>query len=217
MARQTKTPEEVEGPTAWLNTRMDGLPVKSWIAIGVAIAVAVLGFGAWWNYGLDRRPGMLPGVNGQMGDMAADVPRFPPVAGFYAGEQVFFIHTEASDPKVAGMLTDMMDSPVLVVPELARVPDTALGNVYVFTNGVKPDGPAGPFGFQPDVFDTAPGDPAYTPLREVNLVTWREAAEPRTLTSVDQIDRARARHDVQVEPSRVVVNMPFVQWPGGTR
>jgi hypothetical protein len=60
------------------------------------------------------------------------------VAGYYDGRRIFFIHTEASDPKVAGMLTDMMGSPVPVVRALAQVPDSALGDLYVLTNGVKP-------------------------------------------------------------------------------
>lgn len=37
-----------------LNTKVDGLTVKSWIAIAATIAVVVLGFGAWWTYGPDR-------------------------------------------------------------------------------------------------------------------------------------------------------------------
>lgn len=147
MAEQTRTAAPAEDRASWLNTRTDGLTVKAWIAIGVAIAVVVVGFGAWWTYSLGRGMG-----DGDMSGMnAADVPRFPPVAGYYNGERIFFIHTEASDAKVADMLTGMMDSPVVVVPELAEVPDSARGVVYVFTNGTKPDGPAGPFGFQPDV------------------------------------------------------------------
>jgi hypothetical protein len=68
----------------------------------------------------------------------------------------------------------MVSSPVLVVPELAKVPPSALGRVYVFTNGVKgPD----PMGFQADVFDSAPTDPGYSPLRELNLVTSKEGAD----------------------------------------
>lgn len=61
------------------------------------------------------------------------------------------------------MLTAMMGSPVLIVPSLARVPAEALATVYVFSNGVTPDGPRGPLGFQPDVFDSAPGDEAHSP------------------------------------------------------
>lgn len=202
-------------PESWLNARSDGLTVKAWIAIGAVIAVVVLGFGAWWTYGLDRPAGMADG--GMNGMDTADVPRLPPVAGYYNGDRIFFVHTEASDAKVAGMLTGMMDSPVLVVPELAKVPESARGPVYVFTNGVKPDGPAGPFGFQPDVFDTAPGDAGYTPLREVNLVTWRDGGDARVLTSADQVEQAGAAGDIQIEPTGIVVNMPILQWPGGER
>ena len=80
------------------------------------------------------------------------------------------------------MLTAMMDSPVIVVPALADVPESSLDNVFVFTNGVRPDGARGPMGFQPDVFDTALGQPGYTPVRRVNLVRWSDDADARLLT-----------------------------------
>jgi hypothetical protein len=54
--------------------------------------------------------------------------------------------TEASDPKVAKLLTNMMGSPVLTVPSLANASESMLANVYVFKNGVKGKRP---FGFQP--------------------------------------------------------------------
>ncbi|UGY91255.1 DUF7482 domain-containing protein [Streptomyces gobiensis] len=200
---------------SWLNTRMDGRPVKAWIAIAVAIAVVVLGFGAWWTYGLNGGPDMREGMDG--GGAVADAPRFPPVAGLYDGEQIAFAHTEASDPQVAEMLTDMMDSPVLVVPELADAPDATLGTVYVFTNGIKPDGPRGPMGYQPDVFDTAPGDKGYTPLREVHLVTWKDPAQARLLDSAGKVEQARSQRALQVKQTGAVVNMPFLQWPDGKR
>jgi hypothetical protein len=128
-------------------------------------------------------------------DMGGDVHLVPPVTGFYEGQAVHFIHTEASDPEVAGMLSDMMDSPVLVVPHLREVPASALGNVFVFANGVTPDDDdeRGPFGFQPDVFDTVPGDADYSPLRAVNVVTWDDASQARTVRSVGEIDDAQAR------------------------
>ncbi|HEX9682229.1 MAG TPA: hypothetical protein VGA13_04055 [Acidimicrobiales bacterium] len=49
----------------------------------------------------------------------ADVPS---VTGFYDGQDVRFIHTEASDPQIAAMSSDMMDSSVIVVPHLRDVP-----------------------------------------------------------------------------------------------
>jgi hypothetical protein len=65
----------------------------------------------------------------------------PPVRGFTGGQVIQFIHTEASDTAVADMLTQMMGSPVLYVPELAQAPESMLASVYVFTNGVRGDGP----------------------------------------------------------------------------
>ena len=79
---------------------------------------------------------------------------------------------------MAGLLTRMMGPKVLHVPSLGKIPAALLANVYVFTNGVKGDGP---MGFQPDVFDAVPGDPRYTPLRALNLVTWRSGAPARVL------------------------------------
>src|SRR5713226_206819 len=138
----------------------------------------------------------------------------PPVKGLYAAKPVFFIHTEASDPQVAGMLTRMMGPKVLVVPSLARVPADLLGDVYVFTNGVKGDGP---FGFQADVFDSVPGDPRYTPLRSVVLVTWKDGVSPRVLGSMEAIREAIDKGELTVRRPRVVANMPILIWPGGTR
>lgn len=212
---EAPTPEDVQGRGEGLNAEMDGLRVKTWIWIGVAIAVVVLGFGAWWTYALDRGD-MAMGGMGEMGEMG-EVPRLPPVAGFYEGDQIAFVHTEASDPEIADMLTEMMSSPVLVVPELTQIPPPALAEVYVFMNGVEPEEARGPFGFQPDVFDSAPGDAEYSPLRRVNLVEWDQQSGARILDSVDEIEDADAAGLIEVEETAVVVNMPFVTWPGGER
>ncbi|MPZ00983.1 MAG: hypothetical protein GEU97_24060 [Actinophytocola sp.] len=229
--------ETTEDRPSGLHTVVDGRSVKSWIAIAAAIAIVVLGFGAWWTYGLDRgtspQQGMpmagmdqdmgddmggdMGGMGGDMAGMAADVPRFPPVAAYYGGEQVFFAHTETSDPEISQTLTDMMGSPVVTVPELAQTPPAALGPVYVFTNGVKPDGPRGPMGFQPDVFDTAPGDPGYTPLRQLIMLTWVDDAEPRVLTSAGHVEQAINTGQLTAERTDVVINAPLLTWPDGQR
>lgn len=153
-----------------------------------------------------------------MGAETADVPRVPPVFGYYNGEDIFFIHTEASDEEIAQVLETMMGSPVPVVASLTQAPARALATVYVFTNGIRPEGaPAGPLGFQPDVFDTAPGEPDYTPLRRLVRVTWRDESHAEVLTSAEQIEQAEADGTITLEASDVVVNMPFLTWPGGQR
>lgn len=147
--------------------------------------------------------------------MDAGGPVIPSVSGYAEGEEILFMHTEASDPAIADTLTTMMKSPVLVVPELAQVPDAALANVYVFANGIQPRGARGPLEYQPDVFDAPPGTEAYSPLRAVNLVTWANPRQARLLTSAAEIQEAEAAGEVTIEEPGVVVNMPFITWPGG--
>lgn len=158
----------------------------------------------------------MPGMSG-MGQMETEFASddlAPLVRGIYEGDDVFFIHTEASDPGVASLLTDMMGPQVVTVPSLADIPEELLGAVYVFTNGITG---MGPMGFQPDIFDSIPGDEAYTPLRALNLVTWQEGAAPRMLDSVAEVEAARAANEIVIEQSGVVVNMPILVWSGGQR
>ena len=139
----------------------------------------------------------------------------PPVKGYIDGKEIRFIHTEASDPKVAERLTKMMGSPVLVVPSLAQAPVAMLANVYVFTNGVKKG--EGPFRFQSDVFDNPPGTNGYSPLRAVSLVTWKNEQAARELRSAAEVRDALRKGEVTIERPGVVVNMPLLTWQGGRR
>jgi hypothetical protein len=147
---------------------------------------------------------------------AADMPKAELPAGkaWADGKEIYFVHTEASDAGVAQTLTDMMKSPVIEVPALANVPEEALANVYVFTNGVEG---SGPFGFQADVFDNPPGTEGYTPLRRLNVVTWAEGVAAREITSATDVLAAETAGDLTIEQPGVVINMPFVVWDGGKR
>jgi hypothetical protein len=139
----------------------------------------------------------------------------PPVDGYMEGERIRFIHTEASDHEVADVLTKMKGSPVLVVPSLAKAPPETLASVYVFTNGVVG---GGPFKFQPDVFDAPPGNPGYSPLRSVQLVSWTRPEAARELKSAQAVRDALAQGEVAIKQPGVVVNMPMITWPlGGHR
>jgi hypothetical protein len=138
----------------------------------------------------------------------------PLAMAYFDGQEVYFVHPEASDEGVAQVLTEMMGPQVYAVPSLAEVPSELLGQVYVFTNGVEE---MGPLGFQPDVFDSVPGDESYTPLRAVNLVTWQEGVEATILTSVDDILAAEANGDLVIEQPDVVVNMSILVWGEETR
>jgi hypothetical protein len=147
--------------------------------------------------------------------MDAGGPVIPSVTGYAEGEEILFIHTEASDPAVADTLTAMMRSPVLAVPALAQAPENARANVYVFANGIQTRGAQGPFGYQPDVFDAPPGTPEYSPLRLVNVVTWKDPSQARLLKSAAEVRQAEAQGEITIERPGAVVNMPFITWPGG--
>jgi hypothetical protein len=150
--------------------------------------------------------------------MAMEAPAVPAVNGFIDGEKMLFMHTEISDAGVAKILTDMMGgSPVPVVPSLANAPADMLAPVYVFTNGYVGMGPMGPLGGQPDIFVGAPGEPDYSPLRAVLLVTWNEGADVAILTSFAALEEAMDNGALSIEAAGIVVNMPFLTWPGGSR
>jgi hypothetical protein len=153
-------------------------------------------------------------VMGGMAGPLQSMDMVPPVKGYYAGEEILFIHTEASDPQVADMLTMMMGPQVVLMPRLAEAPESLLANLYVFTNGLQG---GGPFGFQPDVFDAVPGDEGYSPLRAINLVAWEEGVTARELRSVEEVKAAESKGEVTIKQPGIVVNMPVLTWPGGHR
>lgn len=147
----------------------------------------------------------------------ATAPNFAeiPAGKAYAdGETIFFAHTEVSDPQVGELLTNMMKSPVLVVPSLAEAPDSMVATVYVFQNGIAG---SGPFKFQADVFSNQPGDPDYSPLRRVTLVKWTDESKASELKSEDEILALVEQGALSLEVSNIVVNMPFMTWKGGQR
>jgi hypothetical protein len=138
-----------------------------------------------------------------------------PAGRAYAeGKEIYFTHTEASDAGIAEKLTNMMKSPVLFVPALAVVPESALANVYVFENGLTGKGP---LGFQPDVFNNPPGTDGYSPLRQIILTKWVDGAKAVELKSEAEILQAETDGKLTTTKSGVVVNMPFIVWDGGKR
>lgn len=224
MSTATPSRQESSGPD-----QQEPEPSSPWwpkVVAGVVVAAVILGVGVWLVEGRDLTPGMAGNgdsmASGGMDDMGGmdamegpDAPNLPPVFGYYEGSGLAFVHPEASSQEVASLLTEMMGSPVLTVPALADVPDEALSKVYVFTNGIEPDGFRGPFGFQPDVFAHTPVDDEYSPLVEVVTVTWEDEDEARELTSLSQIREAEDAGEVTLEATGDVVNAPMLTWPGG--
>jgi len=144
----------------------------------------------------------------------ANVPATIPLhQGYYDGESVYFIITDASDQKHADMISENQGWKVELAPLLANAPDDALSTTYMFKNGVIGDGV---HGFQGEVFTSTPAQPdMYSGLTSHLHVTWDSSATPMILASEDEILRAEKEGKLTLEPMDVVINMPQVVWPDG--
>jgi hypothetical protein len=97
--------------------------------------------------------------------------------------------------------------------KMAQTPDAARAQAYAFTNGVAGEGP---LGFQIPVISAKPGDEGYSPLQEVNEVTWNDNATARELKSVQEITSAEQNRELSINPTGIVVNHPAIQWQNGS-
>lgn len=140
--------------------------------------------------------------------------RVPAGMGYADGKEIYFSHTEVSDPEVGKKLTAMMNSPVIVVPSLAEIPADLTPPVYVFENG--PSG-KGPLGFQADVFSDPVGSNGYSPLRRITFVNWVNPAGADVLKSSTEVNEKAQSGELTLKESDIVVNMPFMFWEGGKR
>ncbi len=132
----------------------------------------------------------------------------PLVTAWYDGKIGYYIQTEASDPAVA------MDQGVNLVPKLTdAIAAGVTDDIYVVTNyeqaNIIPSAP----------IPTGPNnaDPEYTPLWQVDLVTWNAGATPYTLRSEDDVNAAEAAGDITITQTTIVVNCPVIYTrQGGT-
>jgi len=135
----------------------------------------------------------------------------PLVKGLYDGKDVYYITTEASDSTIADALAKFTNFPVTFAPALAKAPASSQANIYAFKNGVKG---GGVLGFQPNVVDSIPGEPKYSPLWKINLVEWKDPSTATVLGSEDDILSALGSGKITITPTTIVVNCPIVQWGG---
>ncbi len=80
-------------------------------------------------------------------------------------------------------------------------PGNKLAPIWAVSNGA--DG-------QRNVIDTVPGRKDYSPLWEVNLVTWKDGATPRVLRSAAEVKKALAAGEATVKKPGIVVNCPVI-------
>lgn len=203
------------GPTPAAKTRKAARAHRVRLLTGVAALVALLATACGTTTQSQApQPSQLAAGASSPGAAPPDEP--PSVFAWYANMDIRFAHTEASDQKIADLLTSKKNSPVIYVPELAKVPPEANSPVYISSNGTQPEH-RGPLGFQGDVFPTAPGDPGYSPLRALTLITWKDGAHPRQLTSAADVLAAQKAGELTLQQPGIIINMPFLQWPTGHR
>ena len=80
-------------------------------------------------------------------------------------------------------------------------PGNKVAPIWTVTNGAEG---------QSNIVDTVPGRSDYSPLWQVNKVTWKDGVTPRLLTSADAVDRAEKAGDVTIEHTTTVVNCPVL-------
>lgn len=211
----TDRPQPEERRFDWANTQLDGHPVRFWILVALVITIGVIGFGAWWT----TRSGSSQAAAGGMGDMTAtgEVPVPPPVTGYYQGEEILF-HPHRSFRLSGGRHAHLDDGVAGAGGTKARSGTRRCAGRGVRVHQRNPTRrTCGPFGYQPDIFDSAPIEPAYSPLRRVNLANWQPDATPRLLQSTDELVAAQDAGEVTITPTETVVNMPMLSWPTGHR
>ncbi|CAN5679289.1 hypothetical protein BH23CHL4_BH23CHL4_01910 [soil metagenome] len=121
-------------------------------------------------------------------------------AGFFDGDDAWFIRTDASDQEFAEA------NGLVYVPLLANALDAegSFATIYLFDGGVDE---------QRSVLSTVPTNDDFTPAFRVNNVSF--AGEATLLSSVEDITAAAEDGMATIEETEIVVNYPLVLWPGG--
>jgi hypothetical protein len=80
-------------------------------------------------------------------------------------------------------------------------PGNVVAPIWSVTNGAED---------QYNIVDVVPGQKGYTPLWGVMLVTWKDGATKRLLTSAAAVRKAVASGEATVKSAGIVVNCPLI-------
>lgn len=140
----------------------------------------------------------------------ADIPLH---MGYYDGDKVYFIITDASEPKHADVISKQQGWKVELAPPLTSTPKDALSTAYMFTNGVQGDGI---HGFQSEILTSTPAQlELYSALTAHVHVTWNEGYDAELFTSESDVLAAEQEGKITLTELPVVLNMPQIVWPDG--
>lgn len=143
-------------------------------------------------------------------NVALDIPM---MRGYENGHEIFFIATDASDNQTATQIANETGFKVNFAPIIAKTPEAARGQAYIFTNGIPGQGP---FGFQLPVLNAKPGDQGYSPLLQLNMVEWNQDVAAKEIKSVQEIMSSQQNGSLTVTKTDTIVNHPAIKWEGGS-
>ena len=135
----------------------------------------------------------------------------PMWSGFFGKDSVHYIITDSSNQTLAEKISK--DWKVQFSPKLRWAPVSSQDPIYAFTNGEKGDGI---YGYQVEVFASSPEqEEAYSPLRNLVMVSWKTGQRPQVLDSAEEILKAEKESRVKITRTNVTINAPQIAWPGG--
>src|SRR5919107_191794 len=90
----------------------------------------------------------VPSLNKTSADTSANTTTtsisIPVSKGYVDGNISYFISTDASEKNIVSSVSNSTKFDVNYAPSLADTPESSRQQGYVFTNGIKGDGPSGP-------------------------------------------------------------------------
>ncbi len=143
-----------------------------------------------------------------------NVPAIIPMhKGIFNSSSVFFIITDSSDQDLAKVITEKQDWKVELAPPIANTPETALQQMFVFTNGISGEGI---YGYQNEVFSSTPTQESeYSPLSSVVEVEWKKGQNKKIFESAEEILKAKEGGRIDFKETDIVINTPQIIWPEG--
>ena len=135
----------------------------------------------------------------------------PLTSGFFNGQEVLYISTDASDKGAA-----IANNNSHTVPALANAigaPTSAIDDIYVAGNSTLSQVNIIPS--VPTPFGPTNADPAYSPLWQVNVYNWVAGKTQRILKSEAEVLAAVTAGDITISKTNIIVNCQVIQLVGG--
>jgi len=131
----------------------------------------------------------------------------PVEKGYVNGNISYFISTDASEQMIVSSVANTTKFNVNYAPTLADTQENTRQQGYVFINGVQGNGT---FDHQLPIATASADDDGYSPLFEINYVSWNNGSQPKVLKSAQEVLDAQAKGEVTIKKSNIVINSPAV-------